>query len=280
MGAFNFNDQANKQRFEKPFDFDFGDESKDTKTMDERLTDETDGGDEDYVEYTEQDFVKYETGKFRTKPISLDDYPDTYIFRTGELARYLNAKEQNIRNIMNLYLDKFIKPEVDSKGRMFTKDQVMQIEEIYHTWRDRGISWPDIEKMLTSELGSVYTAKDNLSAGKEMIDLFKSWLEEALRNHSSAMALEDKEMLVAVTEKLDSNEKAILELKENVKLQEAAMRTQSESFQEILLSQNKAAKEQAELLRQLQEQNEQLKAQNSILLEQTKPKKKKFPFFK
>lgn len=280
MGAFNFDNQTNNQKFDKPFDFGFDDavkESADNTTAEESEINDTDN---DYTEYIPDEFVRYDNTNAKKKPISLDDYPDSYEFRMGELARYLNAKEQNIRNIMKLYLDKFIKPEVDSKGRIFTKEQILKIEDIYNTWLDRGISWPDIEKMLSSELGSVYTAKDNLTAGEEMAELIKSWLEETVKNLSPTMALEDKEMLAAVTEKLESNEKAISELKENIKLQEAAMRSQSESFQEILISQNKAAKEQQELLKQLQEQNRQLQEQNTLLLEQTKEKKKKFLFFK
>lgn len=279
MGAFNFNNLTNEQNIEKPSSFESNRKSPnlDTDINDDELLSD-DEYDDDDVEYVPEEYIRYAGHK---KPISLDEYPDSYIFRTGELARYLNDKEQNIRNIMNLYLDAFIKPESDGKGRMFTKEQMIKIEEIYNMRQSHGYSWPDIQRILSSELGPVQTAKDNLAAGEEMAELIKSWLKQTLENYSPAMALEDKEMLKEVTEKLNANEKALSELKESIKLQEAAMRNQAESFQEIIISQSRASKEQSVLLEQLKEQNIQLQEQNALLLEQTKPKKRKvFPFLK
>ncbi len=279
MGAFNFNKQPNNEKIDKPFDF--GMESN-TENKADITTPEDDvvyvDEQEDDYEYTTTEDIRAHSNRAIKPPLILEEYPDSYPFRTGDLARFLGIKEQNVRNFMKLYLDKYIQPETDSKGRIYTKEQMIKIEEIYNTWYICGFSWPDIEKMLASEMGAVHIAKDNIAAGEELAELIKVWLNEAIQNHSPTMALEDKQMLEALNEKLEASEKTINELKDEVNLQRLAMKTQTETFQNILEGQSAAAKEQKELLIQLQETNKQLKEQNDLLIQQTK--KKKFLFFK
>lgn len=279
MGAFNFNKQPNNEKIDKPFDFGM---ENNTENQTDITTPEDDvvyvDEQEDDYEYTTTEDIRSHSNRATKPPLILEEYPDSYPFRTGDLARFIGIKEQNVRNFMKLYLDKYIQPETDSKGRIYTKEQMIKIEEIYNTWYIRGFSWPDIEKMLASEMGAVHTAKDYLAAGEELAELIKVWLNEAIQNHSPAMALEDKQMLEALNEKLEASEKTINELKDEVNLQRLAMKSQTETFQNILEGQSAAAKEQKELLIQLQETNKQLKEQNDLLIQQTK--KKKFLFFK
>ncbi|MCR4922809.1 MAG: hypothetical protein K5931_02240 [Lachnospiraceae bacterium] len=134
----------------------------------------------------------------------LDSYPDDYTFKTGEAANILRLSAQRLRNILGeKNIGKVVKVKRNDNDQMlFTKDDIIKIEEILQRKEDEGLTLKAAINSFIEQDTEVAEVSNEVSPAK-----IEEMIEQAINN---VLATKFS------TEKFDSIEKRLNEIYDKI----------------------------------------------------------------